>query len=256
VAVTAWDPRTERESAPFRLQFERQATREQFLPNSVGQAAMLSLNRVVSLWFAGFGDEVRPIVERICAWLEDSIARAETFGRPPSYFAALRTRDLAIGRWLCDKGEQRELFAEAASLAERSWGDLDADDEQLTAQYLPDWARDCVDAGACAHAIAVASRLGAPQPARADDVRDELALALWACAHPDDAGGVARAGAGVLTGRIEQWLADGSSVRAAAWLKLAFWNTGETATADETLRRAYELMPGVEPPPDTGDGAP
>jgi hypothetical protein len=46
------------------------------------------------------------------------------------------------------------------------------------------------------------------------------------------------------------WKREPRSVWSGTWLKLAFWDGGAATTPADTLRRAYDVMPGIEPPPE------
>lgn len=46
-----------------------------------------------------------------------------------------------------------------------------------------------------------------------------------------------------------EWLSRGHMLIAAHWLKILYWHSGVTASAPETILKAYDLMPDIQRPP-------
>src|SRR5689334_22570538 len=76
--------------------------REDFLPNAAGHAATSGVELCVYDWLVGLREQVAPVLGKYRDWLEDSIARNESFGQPPEYFAAKRYEALAVALWMLE----------------------------------------------------------------------------------------------------------------------------------------------------------
>jgi hypothetical protein len=227
--VSAIDLAAQRERSRSSMALERSAQRADFLPRSVGNAAWLALGEAIIGWIAGLDeDEVRPVIERAREWLEDSVERGEEFGVPPSYFAVVRMEALAVACWLTGE-PAAPRFAAAVALHEQAFADLQPlSDEQMRADYLPDYVRDCClakefERGAAAYAA----------PADEQDVATPLELAAWICAHRDFRPETA---ARVLHDPLVEWLSHGEGVTAAAWIKLVFCDFGPERNPGDAFR--------------------
>jgi hypothetical protein len=227
----SFDPERERDGLRATLELDARADRAQYLPNAVGNAAVLGLGTAVRGWIVGLEAEAMPLVATYREWLDDSIGRGETFGEPPSYFALLRHQALAVARWLVENESPTDVYRETLALHERAWVDV-----EMHERHLAEFVRDCYEAGECERAGVVAA-------ARGEDVRTELDLAAWACRRPP-AAAIVSAGERVLRGRAEEWLDLGQTLRLAAWLKLVFWDTGAATAPGATLLRTYDLVRG------------
>src|SRR5262245_6069408 len=89
------------------IAIETDQEREQYLPNAVGNAAILGLQTCVYAHFVGLRREVEALTFKYRDWLEDSLTRNEQFGSPQCYFAALRYEALALADWLCENRSKR-----------------------------------------------------------------------------------------------------------------------------------------------------
>ena len=244
--MTQFDAERTRELARRLLDAEQGVEREHYVPDAVGNAAVLGLGGALTAWIAGLQEESRPVVERCRRWLEDSRARDERFGEPPAYFAARRDEALAVARWLLSGEEPASLWREALELHERAWDDLPDDHREpafMREHYLADFARDGRLAGRCEHVLTVCARFGARPVASASDVATELDLALWACREPAPAE-LSETGGRVVRDRIGDWLSRGDGIRAAIWLKLVYWTPGGPLTPAATLARGWTLATG------------
>ena len=219
---------TRMERARTRLAFERSAKREDYLPNSVGNAAWLALGTAIVGWVAGLDEsEVMPVIKRSRAWLTDSNKRDERFGYPPSWFAVVRMEALGVACWLAGEPSEHR-FREALPLHERAW--LDLDERPLTA-YVRD----------CALARVRTRRRHHPAPPTEDGVTTLLDLAAWICRHESVE---AMAAARVLRDPLIEWLDHGQGVNAAAWIKLVFCDFGPERTPGDAFRTVRKFVAG------------
>jgi len=242
----------QRERSHADLEDEQQLDRENYLPSAVGNAAVLGLDVAITAWIVGLEDDARPVVERCRRWLEDSVARGESFGEPPSYFAMRRHRALAVAVWLLDGENPTALFRETVRLQEQAWVDIAREraltDEELRADYLPGYVRDCDSAEEWARGAAAYERHGGRSLDGEEDISTLLELAYWVCRQHVDTSGAPPSWAAtaqrLLHGVLDGWLLAGQGVSAAAWLKFGFWGCEATQTPQETLHKARELVGG------------
>jgi hypothetical protein len=225
------------------LELAARDAREDYLPHAVGNAARLTLGTAVTALMLGLEEEARPAIERCHRWLLDSVARGESFGDPPEYFAMRRQEALALATGLVGE-PSAQMFGEAARLQRQAVDDL------------PGLVRDCLSAGMYELGVAAYARhaAGRPPPEGAE-VDTPLQLAAWLCqelaAGRPPAAWLA-VGTRVLRDRIADWATRGQGLAAAAWLKVVFWDSGATLSPAETLRRGGELLGAVEPSPLAG----
>jgi hypothetical protein len=245
--MSPFDLIQERETLRSVLEREKEKEATEYLPNAVGNAAALGLATAVRAWIAGLEPEAKPLVEKYRRWLEDSIERQETFGDPPSYFAVLRHQALALAWWLAENASSKELYRETVRLHEQAWEALEREHGvqpgELRDRYLPDYIRDCYEAGECARATAAYESLGGRPVTNDSEVATELELGYWLCKRPDaSTDAQVAAGRSVLAVRLGEWLDLGDTLRAAAWLKVVFWNSGKTTSPEETFSEARALL--------------
>lgn len=249
-----FDPAAEREGAERALRVDLGTAREEYLPNGVGDAAVLMLESALTAWLVGLESDARAAVSRLNGWLRDSIDRGEVSGDVPLFQAMRRQHAYALTSWLLDGEPARAAFIETVRLRQATWNELSrlgliSDPSQH--EYLGEIARDCVSAGEYETGVAFYDEHGGPPVADEGDVSDPATLAYWACLLHDPAGHATGswqpAGERVLSGVIAGWISSGLGITAASWLKLVFWDSGATRTPSETLRCTYKLLP-VAPP--------
>jgi hypothetical protein len=254
--MNVFDPDSWRNSLRSHLIAEEAArAREDFLPNAVGRAAESGLQTCLYGWFAGMRCEVAPLLEKYRGWFEDSIARDEQSGDPPSRFAAQRLEGLAIATWMLEGVSDPHLYARSLRFQEQTVAaeaaakkiPLDVAWAPHAGRYLRTW----ILAGDPAHG---ALTVPAQMPETGADARDEeaaAALALcradWGHAPPDKA--ALAAGEALLRSHLaDDWLDGGLALTAALWLKTLYFVSGQTPGPEQTLMRAYDLMPDVRRP--------
>jgi hypothetical protein len=234
---------------------------EDHAPKSVGTAAEEMLDRVVTGWIVALREEVRPVLEKSRAWLEESLARNEMTGAPPSYFAMLREEAHALAIWMLENRSDRAKYARALELHEAAWAEIAQKREfpasEALEYYISGYLRDCLQAQDWEKGIAAYLRFGGRPVKDASDIRSDAEFGYWACSNRLPRRGaavdyLAVAGRVFGQGLMEEWLAHGDMGTAAAWLKIIYWESGAVGTPQETLLKAYELMPGVTPPQPAG----
>jgi hypothetical protein len=230
----------------------------EYAPKTVGSAAREMLDKAVLGWIVGLHAEVRPVLEKARAWLEDSLARNETMGTPPSYFAALRQEAHALGSWMLENRSDRTAYVSALELQEAAWAELEQKRgfpaSEALELYISRYLRDCIQAQSWDKGVAAHERFGGQPATNAADVGGDAAFGDWACRNrlprPEAAAEYLDTAKRVFgKGLMEDWLARGHIATAACWLKTIYWESGAARTPEETLLRAYDLMPCVERPP-------
>jgi hypothetical protein len=248
--MSVFDPDSWRSSLQSHLLAEEaDRAREAYLPNAVGRAADSGLQTCLYAWFVGMHGEVRPLLEKYRGWFEDSIARDEQSGDPPSRFAADRLEALAITKWMLDGTSDPALYAQSLKFQEQTVA-ADAAAKQMSQEavwvprlgrYLRTWIlADDPSQGVLATRELVPGN-------------DEASVALRLCradwGHaPLDKDALA-AGEAMLTNHlVDNWLDGGLVLRAALWLKTLYFVSGLTCNPEQTLMRAYYFMPDVRRP--------
>lgn len=228
------------------MEFEGRAVRQDYLPNAVGNAAVLGLGEALIGWIVGLDEgEVRSIVERSRDWLRDSVSREEEFGTPPEYFAAVRMEALAVASWALGDAPETH-YRDALDLQERAFGVLELSDEQVRDDYLEDYLVDCALAGEYQRGLDACGRYGVAAPADESDLTTPLSLAAWICrarasdpaCQPFDPLTAAR----LLHEPFVRWLSTGRGITAAAWSALIFCVCGPETDAPAAFRCVRQFV--------------
>jgi len=230
------------------MELERRAVRQDYLPEGVGNAAVLALGEALVGWIVGLDErEVRPIVERSRDWLVDSLARDERFGDSPESFAAVRMEALAIASWALGEPSQAH-YRRAVELQDRAHAVLRLSDVALRDNYLEDYLVDCVLAGEYQRGADACTRCDVEVPGSESEVTTPLSLAAWISgaraadpaldptSQPPDPQIAAR----ILKGPFAQWLTRGDGMTAAAWSQLIF--CAGAPEPDAAFRAARHLV--------------
>ena len=236
------------------IAIETAKQREHYLPDAVGNAAVLGLQTCVYAYLVGLDHEVEPLIRKYRNWLEDSLIRNEQFGSPPCYFAALRYEALALVDWLCENRLEQVLHEQALLQYQRTWQEIGGSSglgvEKIREHYAADFLRNCVLGRAYARGVAFWEQLGGRCPQDASDIMEEAEMGYWLCRQswgPSTRDAKAlEAAARVFTLRLESdWLVGGQALRTAAWLQAVYWESAVAHTPKDTLSKAYEFMPHV-----------
>jgi hypothetical protein len=230
---------------------------EEYLPNSVGNAACLGLQACVYACLVGLKCEAEPLIAKYRAWLEDAIARNEDFGNPPDYFAALRLEALSLAIWLSENHLERALHVKALPLYEKIWkkvgGHQGLNQQEMRLHYAADFLRNCAMGNEFDYGVVFGKSIQKVVPAKAEDIKDEVELGYWLCRRrwgtEEADSATLTAAAQILSLRLqEDWLGRGDSLRAAEWLQLIYWQGGIVHSPEAALLKAYTLMPRIVPP--------
>ena len=232
------------------LRINAESAREDYLPNGVGNAAVMMLESAVYSWFAGQRATSWPVIRKAHAWLADSIDRHEVAGQVPEAYLARRVSAYAVAGWLLTGDPGRAVLADAVAAHETAWrareraGELR--DQASRRAALARMLRECASAAEPALGRELFSQHGGPLLARLAPAAALLRVAHAACAEPDAFPAISfdrgRPAGDALAEEVDYRLTMGQGASAAAWLRFAFWDTGAEPTPTRTLERGLELI--------------
>lgn len=216
----------------------------------LGSSADAYVNMAVQCFLVGLDGPALQLLEKAHQWLEIAIADNE---RPTRYAAdgteALRFCTLAMCNWLLRAAHDDGSLLRYVTHKDRFLANSAAGRDKIELSLsLPTY----VDAGAFTRVLeifAAVPALSAPRSLQA--IRSEAQMAYVLSRHhlgrdyePD---AVQAALGAFLTKNMDKWLADGHFLRAAEWLKIAYWNGNETPPSPkEVLLMCYTHMPGCQ----------
>ena len=212
-------------------------------------------------WF-GLADEARPRLVEIVQWMENS-APPDPHGWPrgqPHYRAVENAhfmwwQSLGLSRWLLSADPAIPEFARAVHIELAGWERATpaeaAQDHRDRQDYLGERLATCLTANSPTLGIRFyeAARIRAPFNLG----RPALEFGRWASAylaegHLRDATFVAK-GEGMFRATFLPFFQPSSFwLEATLWLKAIYFDSGTTRTAEETIFRAYDCMPGIPRP--------
>ena len=258
--MTGFDPLRERETLlDWAIARELGKKRETFEPDAaLGSAARSMLDNVIYGWLVGLRDEVQPLLSKSLEWLEASMAKEEQIGDPPAYFAMLRQAAHALAFWMLKGSGDRDGYLRALALHEKAWEQIEAKRpfpaSEALEQYIGPYLRDCIQARAWERGMAAYEKAGGRVVASAVEVGNDAEFGYWACRNrlpeaQSDNDYIAAAERVFGRGLMAQWFGRGHLLTATTWLKTIYWESGKTRTPEETLLKAYDLMPDIRRPP-------
>lgn len=246
----------------FNLEFETE-----FVPDEMpakAQPLYLSTmaNSLVTAYLLGLADRVQPTLEAIVRWMEGRpepdvhlFQEEWEHWRDGWYALYVWWRTLGLCRWLCGmKGGEydlrRALQAEWQAWQQAAPEDA-ARDFHLRREALAEHLVVAVAANNPMDGLSLRAAAGI-ETISADHPR-LLFLGQWACLHlhagPGRNEDYIRQGAEHLSRLIlPTLLPAGKLTELALWMKAFTWDTGQVATAEQSMALAYDLMPGLDRP--------
>ena len=259
--TTRFDP-VRRRDVMLTFKFEGMA---RFRPDEVSEAAICShvstcMHSLAECYWLGLADMAEPQIRAIVSFMESRNPPAINNwpGNSPRiaydwhYFW---WRSLGLAKWLLgvpspEAALVRGLAVEMQCLQHPVLEDAEADrasrQDNLDKQLV-----DSLAANAPLFGLQFLEAVGVPEPV--GDTKHILDFGRWACRH------LARGGL-----RDQQFIGRGESMLRASlldfyfpqarwlepalWLKAIYFDSGVTRTAEETILRAYDCMPGVPRP--------
>ena len=238
-----------------------------FEPDEIGPLGRptyvaVTVDSLIGAYFFGLGEEVRPAIEKIIAWMEaqPSIEPRQfsaKFGHWRAGWSALYRWRTTLGlcKWL-SRGDPAEMdFIGALDADWQSWTMISPKDAALDRGEQQD---------NLSEQLAVA--LAAKEPGRglklvaAADVKEPfeheaplLKFGEWACRHLASGGKrdatFIENGAQMLSASLlANFFSTGNRTEPALWLKAIYWDSGVARTPEQAIVRAYDCMPGITRP--------
>ena len=197
----------------------------------------------------GYDEPAARFARRAREWLTIAVQEDEPHNRySPDYIRAQRHFNLAQCTWLLEGARDAEnlrLFLEHERRYHSATSELDKVGVSLAmVEYL--------DAGDDRPTLDLLLRAGIGPPSSFGAIRTEGQMAYVLCrkrlgeAYED--ANVDGALAAFLKREVNGWLIDGHYTRAAIWMKVAHWREGGPLSPQETVRKAYDYLPGVARP--------
>jgi hypothetical protein len=240
-------------------------------------AAIQRLETVVLAWLVGLRAQIEPVLRDCHATLQRSFEAREPTG--DIYIPAMRSQALALSHWMLNNDNDTAVHQEALNqfdvhfeqggeevidphffnketqrFERKVQRGLPLSDETI-AGYLPRYLASCIQGEQYARGVSLYERVGTTKdidPKRMTKVEE---LGYWVCRENPVQGRIptdtyVSVGERILKRYLQNdWLSHGHMLIAAHWLKVLYWHSGVTASALETILKAYDLMPDVQRPP-------
>lgn len=260
----AFDPAYERSlmleiSLPYMAAFEPDELRITVIP----QKASLCVDLLLQCYWIGLVDEAKPRLEAIVDWMQQHVPPDPAAYNPKAdkwldvYFDHYSWwRTLGLARWLLDRNAGTAEFEKALDVVLESWQQSlpdRAENWREAVQYnLSQRLAVALGAGRATDGLHVIREAGTYRP-RASE-RPVLKFGRWACEYlasgkSRDADFV-RQGEAMLKATMMPhfFLEPGGRTDPALWLKAIYFDSGVTRSAEETMLRLYDFLPGVQRP--------
>ena len=259
--LAKFDPVGERQGwLDFSLKVETDFTPESIPRESHPHYVALKTNSFIDAYLVGLGDEVRPILEQIVAWMEtqpEPDVRSIRGNHWRDGWVALYSwrRTLGLCKWLSrgDNGEKQ--FASALDIEWQSWQQASADKAAEVHQERQQVLSQRLAMALAANVPALGLKLYEAAKVRrpSDDQAPLLQFGKWACAHlaqggQRDATFITRGADMLRASLLPNFFWGGNRTEPALWPKAIYWDSGIARTPEEAIARAYDSMPGVKRP--------
>lgn len=207
----------------------------------------------------GLREQVLPLMHGLADWM---VAHPESMdGKDASecFHVYQWWQTLGLCKWLIDGDPAVAEFARASEADWRRWDRFERFEPDGKPLLMREGLELALPLGLAARrydaALELCREAGlTTQPSSAPDiVRAELMYGQWACRHlaeggQPDAVYVAKGEEMLRKVMTERFMANGSYIKMAMWLKAIYHDSGATRTPEETIFRAYDTMTGVEKP--------
>ena len=216
----------------------------------VASTANARLHTAIKCILVGYDEPARQLLTQAHEWLTRAIReREQPRGSSQEGVEAARRLDLALCNWLLNDEHDGADFRSYVENQERflNASSLGRDKSEISSTMFR-----YVDAGAYREALARYAGAGLTPPASLSAIRTEGQMSYVLCRHllgEDSKSEVQRALQAFLRRKINLWLIDGHALRAAEWMKIAYWNGGQPKImAKEAVLKCYDYLPGVVRP--------
>ena len=211
-----------------------------FGPNGIVQAAITTISAIVSAWLVGEGESFRGDLARAAGWADEADSQGLAYGGDNLLFTVELRRARAVAHWLLEGKQPRALWRSCAQASEQLWRRERETRPLLSPLY--DVLVDRLLAGE--EALAVDGLDSVPETER-----DPLTRALAAVLAAADARSRAAAMGALLATHAPRLIGYLPHPNMAAWLALAFAETGLSDDPATTLAMIYAIVPDLALPP-------
>lgn len=253
---------------------ERAALLEYYLPNmpsfspeAVSPSArpgyvQYRIGSIVKLYWFGLGSQVQSNLREILHWMKGNLPpSADYWQRDKFHYREASTsyfhwsKSLGLAKWLLGEEPADVDFAHAVQVEWEGWRQASADEAQQDRANRQNILSErlavalCADLPSFALCFRDATQLRSPFLS----VWPMVEYGGWASAYLSEGNTrdqtfVAK-GQDALRATLLPYFEPSSAwVEATLWLKAVYFDSGVTTTAEETILRAYDLMPGIPPP--------
>ncbi len=232
-------------------------------PSAIAQKASSCVDLLLQCYWLGLVEEAKPRLASIVDWMQQHMPpEAAVYNRQGGSWLDFHYdhyswwRTLGLAKWLLDREAGTVEFSRALNVVVESWR-----------QSLPDRVKDwreanqynlsqrlavAIGAGNPTDGLLVIREVGTHRPVRSE--RPVMKFGIWACEYL--ASGKSRdaaflqQGASMLNSSMMPhfFREPGGRTDPALWLKAIYFDSGVTKTAEETLLKVYDFMPGVPRP--------
>ena len=236
---------------------------KQLRPSAIPQKASLCVGLLLQCYWIGLVEEATPRLAAIVDWMEHhappepaAYAKQGENWLAVHYDHYIWWRTLGFAKWLLDREPGTVEFGKALAVVVESWRLSLPDrveDWREAAQYnLSQRLAVALGADRPSDGLHISREVGAYRPLSPE--RPVLKFGRWACEHlasgkSRDAAFVQQGAAMLKSSMMARFfLEPGGRTDPALWLKAIYFDSGVTKTAEETMLRVYDFMPGVQRP--------
>lgn len=219
----------------------------------VGNYGIHLLNDIISGYLVNLKDDVDVYLPTVHQWLDFAIERKEVFGEGNDliFHHARLFRSKALALWMTDKNSE-VYWLKSFEL----WKDFDGIHniygKSLKTDFLDDFMQLCVQ---CKQYQAGIDRFEHYHGKKEISIKRKLTpreygylLCLNHLEPKYTAIELVECGEKMLSRYMEEpWLRMGLYSYAATWLKIVYWDHQVTTNAFDTIQKAYDCMPNIEP---------
>lgn len=240
----------------FKLDYMTRESKEFGFDKPMGNFALYLLSDIISGYLVNLKDEVDVYLPTVHKWLDFAIECKESFGEVDDiiYHHAKLFRGKALALWMTEHINATEYWEQARQI----WSDFDDSSgsfyakSQYKTEFLDDYLQLCVQSGQYQEGIDRFERYYGKKEVsikRKMTAREYgYLLCLNGLEKKFSQEELVEAGQKMLTKYMEEpWLRMGLYSQAATWLKIIYWDNQATTTAYQTILKAYDNMPNIEP---------
>lgn len=231
-------------------------------PTRIARHVHDCVGRLAECYWVGLGDIARPKLRAILGWMDgQSPPHPAVWPSHSDHWTSASThhfwwwQSAALARWLAHDDPAEADFARAVGIERDALANAPADALEFEREELEMMLAKVLPMALSGQCPAIGAELDRMCTERSPHwgARPALEFGRWACTHlatggTRDAEYVARGEAMLSETLLSYFQYMPGMGEATLWLKAIYFDSGVTRTAEETILRAYDLMPGVAAP--------